>query len=557
MTLRSGAAVLFTAVLLVTSGAQVGLGQRAPAALQLGATGLEPAGFTRAKSAGIRAVKILADWSVIEARRGQPVWTDLDRAVAAAIQEGVIPVIVLAHTPQWASLGTGAELQQQAIYSRQPPRDLRDWERFVSGTADRYRGRVREWQVWTQLGLPEFRGTGQEYVTLLQIARGRIRATDPGARVAMATPAGIDLTFIVRVLSGAAETFDVVTLTPQGMTPEALLRPLAVLGARLRSAGKSIWIDWSPEKGIAADRIPGVWARMQAVGHAGGVERLFVSDLQRVEGGIRQVNTAVGARTYAGYLLKDSGVFVAVFGGASDAVALAWTRGEGRTLELPAAAELRVSTLEGQAQPPEVRENRAVIRVGEIPTLISGLPAALVEEARANVSSGPLLPRPGPERDFSRSADVWAKLGRVGDERGLYNLPYRARPNGAVEPVEIEGVEAVRTNISRQVVYLYFDIDDTFMYFTEGRAPIEIVVEMRGARAARQLGFNILYDSATGYRFSPWVWVEAGEGWTTQTIRLTDASFSNTWGWDFALNAAGNRTEDLTVRVVTVRKGAP
>ncbi|MGH2406161.1 MAG: hypothetical protein ACRDGN_17135, partial [bacterium] len=542
-------------LLLVVSSVQIGLGQRAPVALQLGAAGFEPAGFARAKSAGIRAVKIVADWSVIEARRGQPVWTDLDRAVAAATQDGLSPIVVLAHTPQWASVGTGLELQQPAVFSRQPPRDPRDWERFVSGVADRYRGRVREWQVWTQLGLPEFRGTGQEYVTLLQVARGRIRASDPNARVAVATPAGgVDLTFVVRLLSGAPEMFDVVALFPQGLTPEALLRPLAVLSPHLR--GKSIWIEWSPERGIAADRVPGLWARMHAVAQAGGVERLFIADLPRVEAALRQVSTALGTRAYTGHLLRDPGVFVTVFGGASDGLALAWTRAEARSLELPSAPDLRVSTLEGQVQPPEVRENRALIRVGEAPVLISGLPATLVEEARTNASSGPLLPRPAPERDYSRSADVSAKLGRVGDERGLYNLPYRARPNGAVEPVEIEGVEAVRTSVSRNVFYVYFDVDDTFMFFAEGRAPIEIVVEARGARAARQLGFNVLYDSTTGYRFSPWVWIEPGEGWTTQTIRLTDASFSNTWGWDFALNAAGNRADDLTVRAVTVRKGA-
>ncbi|HET8679281.1 MAG TPA: hypothetical protein VFM39_04120, partial [bacterium] len=179
MTGRSALAALIIVLLLLASDPQVGFGQRAPAPVQLGAAGLEPAGFTRAKSAGIRAVKIVADWSAIETRRGQPVWTGLDAAVAAATREGLTPVVVLTHTPQWASIGTGLELQQPVIYTRQPPKDPRDWERFVGAVADRYRGRVHEWQVWTQLGLPEFRGTGNEYVTLLQSARGRLRAVDP------------------------------------------------------------------------------------------------------------------------------------------------------------------------------------------------------------------------------------------------------------------------------------------------------------------------------------------------------------------------------------------
>jgi hypothetical protein len=87
--------------------------------------------------------------------------------------------------------------------------------------------------------------------------------------------------------------------------------------------------------------------------------------------------------------------------------------------------------------------------------------------------------------------------------------------------------------------------------------PIEVVVEVWGARAARQIGFNLLYDSNAGYRFTPWLWVDVHEGWVTHTIRLADATMANTWGWDFAINTAGNRSDDLIVRSVTVRRAVP
>jgi len=54
-----------------------------------------------------------------------------------------------------------------------------------------------------------------------------------------------------------------------------------------------------------------------------------------------------------------------------------------------------------------------------------------------------------------------------------------------------------------------------------------------------------------------WQWVDVKDGWISYSIRLTDATFANTWGWDFAINAAGNRSEDPVVRSVTVRKGGP
>lgn len=71
------------------------------------------------------------------------------------------------------------------------------------------------------------------------------------------------------------------------------------------------------------------------------------------------------------------------------------------------------------------------------------------------------------------------------------------------------------------------------------------------------MGFNLFYDSTGGYRYTPWQWVDARDAWITYTVGLADASMANTWGWDFAIGAAGNRSEDLVVRSVTVRKRAP
>jgi hypothetical protein len=528
-----------------------------PAATQIGIASLDRLLTAVPRGAGLRAVKILADWSVIEAQRGAPVWGDLDRAVALAEREGLAPVIVLAYTPRWASLGTGGDLQRADVYSRQPPRDLADWDRFVGGAAARYRGRVRDWQVWTQLGLPLFRGTGGEYLSLLRAARVRLKAIDPRSRLAMASPQGMDLSFLVRVLGAGPDLFDIIALSPVGFAPEALLRPLAVLGSRLRATGKAIWVDWSPDPAVPADRAPALWVRAHAVCQAAGVERLFALEFPRVESGLRALGAVLASRPFAGYLVRDPDAFSVLYGLGPDPVFVVWAVATGRWLDLP-AGDVRVATVEGQPVAPETREGRLAVRLAETPLIVSGAPAALAAEARATaLARGPLLPVVGADRDYSQAQQVSARLGRIGEERGLYNVIFRARRNGAVEPVEIDGSEAVRTAVARDIVYVYFDVDDTFAYFTEGRVPIELIVEVRGARAPNHLGFNILYDSTGGYRFTPWQWVDATDGWVSYVFRLTDATFANTWGWDFAINAAGNRTDDLVVRAVTVRKGAP
>lgn len=548
------AAAVLAASLAPTAFGQ-GPGAAAPPTTQLG-LGLSGGPIPPAGSdVGVRAIKVLADWSLIEAQRGRPEWTALDRAVAEASQQGLRPVVVLAHTPRWASIGTGADLTRPEIYARQPPREVADWERFVTAAAARYRGRVGEWQVWTQIGLPQFRGTGTEYLALLRAASGRLRAADPSARVALATPAGVDLGFVTRVILDAPAAFDVVALSPHGFAPETLLRPLAVLGERARPARKAIWIDWTPPADATAPSPTAAWARLLAVAQAAGVERVYAlapGDLPHL-----RVASAVVARPFAGYLIRDPDTYAVVFAprdGSGEAVALAWATTAGRLLDVPATAQ--AAGLDGAPVDQEVREGRLSLRLGPAPVLVSRLPPALAEEARATAARGPWLPPVPPERDYARAPEVSARLGRVGEERGLYNLPYRGRRNGAVEPVDVGGEEAVQTSVARQVIYVYFDIDDTFVYFAEGRVLLEVVLEVLAPRAWQQVGFNLLYDSTSGYRFTPWQWLEPGDGWRTVTVRLTDATMANTWGWDFAINTAGNRAADLVVRRVTVRKGA-
>lgn len=522
--------------------------------LVIGLGGMGPSG-PAARAVGARAVSLLADWSVIEARQGQPVWEDLDRAVAAAVQEGVAPMVVLAHTPRWASPATGADLARPEVSARQPPRSVRDWERFVGLVVARYRGRVRDWQVWTQLGLPAFRGTGGEYLQLLQAAAAQIRAIDPQARVVAASPRGMDLGFIVRLAERAPGAFDAIAIPAPGTAPEALLRPLAVLAGRLPHRGKPVWLEWAPEASLGALRAGAEWTKMLLVAEATGIQRLVVADPDRNADPLRQAVAALGARRFAGYLARDPDVFVAAAGPLADGVLLAWARAGERTLDLPAAPGLQAAMLDGRAVPLEARDGRMIARVTEFPLVIAGVPAGLLEEARAAAARAPWLPVP--KHDYGPAPEVFVRLGRSGEERGLYNAAYRSRPNGAVEIVEVDGGEAVRTAVGRGVVYVYFDVDDTFLYFGEGRVPLDVIVEVWSARAARALGFNLLYDAAGGYRFTPWVWVDPGEGWRTYTIRLSDASFANTWGYDFAINAAGNRAEDLTVRTVRVRKVLP
>ena len=510
------------------------------------------ADFPAMRRSGARAVKLMADWSAIEPDRGTFHWQELDAAVSAATRAGLAVTLVLAYTPKWASLATGVELRDPAIWSRQPPKRPADWEHFVEAIAARYKGRVRDWQVWTVLSLPIWRGTAREYFALVTAAKAATKAADPGSRVILATPHGADLVSIRRALLEIPDAFDAISLNPRGLAPEALLRPLGTLRERvLPRSPKRLRIEWDPRASGERPSWSAQIVKVLAIAAAFNVERVDLAvDPAIASGALEMVSSTVGGQPFTGYL-QQGRALAFVFGEGAPS-AIAWSgagetplalEGEGLTAITP-AGDTRAVTAEG---------GRSTVTVGTQPVLIKGLAASASSVAR-DAMAADASPVFAGTREFSRATEVSARLGKANVEEGLYNMLFRERRNGAVQAVQVGGSEAVRTDVGKDVVYVYFDVDDSFMYYVDGRYAVEVSIEVYGASAPEQLGFNLFYDSMTDLRFTRWQVVEAKDGWVTQSIRLLDAAFANTWGWDFAINAAGNRGEDLTVRSVIVRK---
>ena len=543
--------LFLTVSILPASGLPVS-GQQTPP-VPLGFVAAEGADFTALRRAGGTAVKLVADWSLLEPESGQFEWEALDEGVAAARKAGLRVALVLAYTPKWASLATGPELSDPSIYSRQPPKRLSDWEKFVSTTVTRYRSSVKDWQVWTSLSLPQYRGTVAEYLALLRAARARSRAIDPASHMLLASPHGVDLPFLRRALQQAPDAFDAIVIAPGALQPEAMMRPLGVLRDRvLTRTAKRLWIEWDPRS--VGERATWLWqlVKVQAIARAFGIEQVFwtADGLPSIHGVLQLLATHLGRKPFTGYLVRERAIAL-VFGDA-DPAAVVWSS-VGEAVLILEADNIEVYTPVGGARDVTAAGGKASLELGAEPLVVRGLGSGTVAEARGTLQNRG-MPVPPAGGDYSQAREVSATLGRQNIESGLYNAPYRSRRSGALEVVEIDGTEAVRTRVEREAVYVYFDVDDSFAFFVDGRFAIDVMVEVRAASAAQQLGFNVYYDSMTGYRFSPWRWVEAGTGWVTYTVRLADPAFANTWGWDFAINAAGNRKEDLVVRKVTVRK---
>jgi hypothetical protein len=218
---------------------------------------------------------------------------------------------------------------------------------------------------------------------------------------------------------------------------------------------------------------------------------------------------------------------------------------------------LKVMTAGGTSSPAVTHDGKPGVLAGAQPLFVQGLAPSVSAEAEQNAQQAAFPAPRDPALDFSHADEVSVALAGENTEHGLYNQRFRALPSGAVVPVTVDGANAVRTDQRKDAVYVYLDVDHSFVYFVDGRADLRVTMEVHRARAAQQLGLNLLYDSMTGYRFTPWQWIDAGSGWERVTIRITDASFTSAWGWDLAINGAGNKKEDLVVRSVSMQKVTP
>jgi Beta-galactosidase len=509
---------------------------------------------------GINWVRATADWSLLEPTRGRFDWADLDKTVDRAAAARLRVVLVLLNTPRWAALDQDTP---ETIWRHQPPRDLADWQRFVAEAAARYRGRVAGWQIISALDFAIFRGTVSDYLGMLRTARLAIRLADPNALVVAASPRGLDLSYIKAMLVRPADDFDALMLFTKGRAPEEVIEGLAAIRSRTPvDPRRQLWLSDGDAGGPQVtpdDAVGDLMARTAAVGVAAGVTREFWSDRQGTARwtAVRQtlVQKLDGARP-SGWLPRAPGVyaFVVMMKDQSPA-AVVWSTAEPRALSLPTDRGLTILTAGGEPAPlSNASRGESTVPAGRSPVFVLGVAPSVIEEAVQAAQKGPFRPARDPARDFTNADSVSISLAATNTERGLYNQRFRSLPSGAVVPVTVDGAEAVRTDAAKEVLYVYLDVDHSYAYFVDGQQDILITVQVHRAKAAQQAGFNILYDSTTGYRFTPWQWIEPGTGWVTYTLRITDAGFSSTWGWDFAINAAGTRKEPLIVRSVTVRK---
>lgn len=155
----------------------------------------------------------------------QSAWDKYDRIVDVAERNGLQIIARLDNPPAWSRAG-GDEIGPLA-----PPDDYGDFGDFVYAVVNRYRGRVRYYQIWNEPNIyPEWGEqpvNANQYVELLKIAYTRAKEADPdcvilSAGLAQTTERGLrnmDDTIYLRQMydAGAQPYFDIMAVMAYGL----------------------------------------------------------------------------------------------------------------------------------------------------------------------------------------------------------------------------------------------------------------------------------------------------------------------------------------------------
>jgi uncharacterized protein (TIGR03437 family) len=186
-------------------------------------------------------------WTSLEPLKGVWNFEPLDTWVSTAEANGIPDIILtLGQTPAWASsdpsvvnyVGAGAPA---------PPVDIQDWRDYIRAVAERYKGRLRYYEIWNEPNdTLYFTGTVEQLAALTREAYQILKAVDPQNTVI--SPAAYSAGYLDSFLAaGAAPYVDVIGHHFYTTPPEKTGAQIANVRLVLKKHGLSALSLWDTE----------------------------------------------------------------------------------------------------------------------------------------------------------------------------------------------------------------------------------------------------------------------------------------------------------------------
>lgn len=191
-------------------------------------------------------------WPSLEPAKGEWDFQLLDKYVALAEREGIDLVLPLGLSPTWAS----ARPHEPSKYrpgNAAEPRDMQNWRIYVRTVAARYKGRIKNYEVWNEVNMPGFySGSQEKLVELAREAYRILKDVDPDIIVVSPSVTGGSRDWLDEYFAkGGALYLDVVGdhfYVPE-LSPEAMPRLVKRTQAIMQKHGLGNKPLWNTETG--------------------------------------------------------------------------------------------------------------------------------------------------------------------------------------------------------------------------------------------------------------------------------------------------------------------
>jgi hypothetical protein len=195
-------------------------------------------------TAGIKWCREEFSWGKIQPLKNKWVWDNYDKSVEYAQKYGIYQLGLLDYWTGWTKPYTKEGFQ--------------DYANYVEQVVNRYKNKVKYWEIWNEPNIFYWKGTPEQYTQLLKSAYIAAKKADPDCVIIGCTTAGIDTAFIERVFqAGGGKYLDAVSVHPyrSGYPEESnFLGDIQKLNSVIEKYGEKqrIWITemgwWSSEQ---------------------------------------------------------------------------------------------------------------------------------------------------------------------------------------------------------------------------------------------------------------------------------------------------------------------
>lgn len=193
-------------------------------------------------------------WPNLQPERDKWDFTRLDKYVIMAEANKVELVLPLGLSPAWAS----SRPDEKSAYrpgNASEPRDFEDWRNYVRTVAERYKGKIRYYEIWNEPNSRNFyTGNIETLVELTCEANSIIKSIDATAKLISpaVTGEGRNVTYLDEFLSkGGKDCIDVVAYHFYVVTkpPEAMAPLIREVRAAMKKNGVENKPLWNTETG--------------------------------------------------------------------------------------------------------------------------------------------------------------------------------------------------------------------------------------------------------------------------------------------------------------------